>query len=119
VGDTIAFIDTSVIALRLQQAEASRTAMLTRRRQAQIQIEQTALSESLAGKEFERLERLVKAGSAINSSSTRRKMPINRPSCPIKRQPPRLKPPMLNWPVIEPRPRFSESNLMTAGRRLL
>jgi len=64
VGDTIALIDTSVIALRLQQAEASRTAMLTRRRQAQIQIEQTALSESLAGKEFERLERLVKAGSA-------------------------------------------------------
>ncbi len=63
-GDIIALIDTTKTALRLEKARVLYRAMQTQRENALIRIEQTAIDDSLAQKEFRRISRLVASGSA-------------------------------------------------------
>jgi len=62
-GDTVALIDTTIVSLRLKQAEASLRAVEAKRATAMIQVEQAALDDSLAQKEFKRISRLIESGS--------------------------------------------------------
>jgi len=72
-GDTIALIDTTTTVLRLRQAGAARMAALAGRENAAIQIERAAANDSLAQKEFERIDRLLKSGSVNQQDYDRAK----------------------------------------------
>lgn len=63
-GDTVAIIDTSTIVLRLHQVRALKQAASAQIEMAQISKEQASQNHSLAQKEFERITRLLKTGSA-------------------------------------------------------
>jgi HlyD family secretion protein len=63
-NDIIAKIDTTTTALQLERAHALHRAMMAQRKNALIRIDQAALDDSLAQKEYERIARLVKTGSA-------------------------------------------------------
>ena len=62
-GDTIGFIDTTTIALNLQQAHAVRSAVVTRKEIAALNKEQVSYNFDLAQKEFDRMTALIKSGS--------------------------------------------------------
>ena len=64
IADTIALIDTTTTALRLQQSVAARQAAETRRRSSEIQVEKAGLDYDLAKKEFDRIGSLITGGSA-------------------------------------------------------
>ena len=64
VGDTIGLIDTTTVVLQLRQARAAREALVAKIQSTKIQIAQAAGNDSLAEKEFERISRLIKVGSA-------------------------------------------------------
>ncbi len=63
-GDTIALIDTTTLSLRSAQARACRHAAETQKLSARLQVEKTTLDISLAEKEYNRISRLLKTGSA-------------------------------------------------------
>jgi HlyD family secretion protein len=63
-GDTLALIDTATVMLKLRQAQASGNAAESRLRLSGISIRQTTNSLELAKKEFNRIEQLIKSGSA-------------------------------------------------------
>lgn len=63
-GDIIALIDTTTVVLRLEQTRAIAKSIRAQRQNALISIEQAELNDSLASKEYRRISRLVKAGSA-------------------------------------------------------
>ncbi len=63
-GDTIAVIDTTTVLLRLRDAEALKQAGETRVHSASLGIEQAEFNYELAKKEFERIDALIKSGSA-------------------------------------------------------
>lgn len=63
-GDTIAVIDTTTIVLQLHQAEAGLDAAQTQKQLAQIDIQRATDALSLAQKEFDRVDKLLKSGSA-------------------------------------------------------
>lgn len=63
-GDTIGIIDTTTVMLQTRQAEAARQASLTKQEMARIQIKQADDNLSLATKEFDRVAKLLPAGSA-------------------------------------------------------
>ncbi len=63
-GDTIGLIDTTTVTLQLRQTRAAREALVAKIQSTKIQIEQTAGNDSLAQKEFDRISRLIKVGSA-------------------------------------------------------
>jgi HlyD family secretion protein len=63
-GDAIALIDTTTLSLRSAQARACRHAAETQKHSARLQVEKTTLDISLAEKEYNRIGRLLKTGSA-------------------------------------------------------
>lgn len=63
-GDTIGLLDTTTVVLQLRQARAARQAIAAKIQSTKIQIEQAAGNDSLAQREFERTDRLIKVGSA-------------------------------------------------------
>jgi HlyD family secretion protein len=63
-GDIIGLIDTTTLALRLNDASALLQASETRVQSAALAIEQATYNYELAKKEFDRVEALVKSGSA-------------------------------------------------------
>ena len=63
-GDIITLIDTTTVALKLDQARAAYRAMQAQRKNAMIRIEQAAVEDSLAQKEYMRMVRLLESGSA-------------------------------------------------------
>jgi HlyD family secretion protein len=64
VDDTLAVIDTTTFALRLRQAKARFEAAKAQEAAAEIAIDQAKQTYDLARKEFERIETLLKSGSA-------------------------------------------------------
>ncbi len=64
IGDTIGLIDTTTVTLQLRQARAAREALAAKISATKIQIQQAAGNDSLAQKEFDRISRLIKVGSA-------------------------------------------------------
>ncbi len=64
IGDTIGLIDTTTVILQIRQARAAREALTAKIQSTKIQIEQAAGNDSLAQKEFDRIDRLIKVGSA-------------------------------------------------------
>lgn len=64
IGDTIGLIDTTTVTLQLRQARAAREALAAKIQSTKIQIDQAAGNDSLAQKEFDRISRLIKVGSA-------------------------------------------------------
>ncbi len=62
-GDTIAMIDTTLLALRLRQAEAAYAAAQTKRDLAAIDIDRAEQQLALAKKEYDRIEQLLPSGS--------------------------------------------------------
>ena len=63
LDDTIGVIDTTTVVLMLRQTEAARAAAVTRIDAARLGIEQADLGRTLAAKDFERAEALLKTGS--------------------------------------------------------
>ncbi|MCK5126649.1 MAG: efflux RND transporter periplasmic adaptor subunit [candidate division Zixibacteria bacterium] len=63
-GDVIAIIDTVTSVLQLRQANAVRYAVLVKLSGDSLIIEKVRLSKELAAKEFNRISRLLKTGSA-------------------------------------------------------
>lgn len=63
-GDTIAQIDTTKLALQIRQAEAGAEASRTRQRLTHLDIQQAEQNLQLASKEFDRVSRLLKSGTA-------------------------------------------------------
>jgi HlyD family secretion protein len=63
-GDTLAVIDTATVMLKLRQAKAAGDAAVSRLSLSGISIRQTTNSLDLAKKEFNRVEQLIKSGSA-------------------------------------------------------
>jgi HlyD family secretion protein len=63
-GDTIGIIDTTTVMLQIRQAQAARQASLTKQEMARIQIRQADDNLDLATKEFDRVAKLLPAGSA-------------------------------------------------------
>jgi HlyD family secretion protein len=63
-GDTIALVDTTTTALRLQQAESLRRALEAQRQSALIRTYQAASNDSLAQKEIRRITSLLASGTA-------------------------------------------------------
>ena len=64
LGDTIALIDTTNLTLQLAKARAMLEAAKTRWQAARLQIEKAEVDHRLAQKEFDRISRLIKSGSA-------------------------------------------------------
>jgi HlyD family secretion protein len=62
--DTVAVIDTTNTVLRLREAEAMLAAAEAQRDNARIRIDQALYNDSLAQKEFNRIDRLLQSGSA-------------------------------------------------------
>lgn len=63
-GEVVVLIDTTSTALLLKQARARRQAATAQVESARLRLEQARLDDSLAQKEYDRLARLVAAGSA-------------------------------------------------------
>jgi HlyD family secretion protein len=63
-GDTLAMIDTTTVMLKLRQAKAAGDAADSRLNLSGITIKQATNSLELAKKEFDRIEQLIKGGSA-------------------------------------------------------
>ena len=63
-SDTLVLIDTTSVALRLQQVRALRAMAQTGIASAEIGMDKAALDADLAKKEFNRIDQLIKTGSA-------------------------------------------------------
>jgi HlyD family secretion protein len=63
-GDILAVIDSTTISLYLARSQATLQAARAQLDNARLNIKQTALDDSLAVKKFERIDRLIKSGSA-------------------------------------------------------
>lgn len=63
VGQPIVLIDTTALALELEQARAEQAAIRTHIQSAEIKLKQAILDSSLAAKEFTRISNLIASGS--------------------------------------------------------
>ncbi len=77
-GDTLALIDTAITVLKLKQADAMHMAATAGRKKAAIQIEQAAANDSLAQKEFDRIQRLLESGAANRQEFDRAKNALDQ-----------------------------------------